>query len=97
MRRASPSALPGGARRPAASMTGAVAFAVGMPALFGAPEDLGRRLLAPPSSLQRTVRAPALSGPARRPGAGRLAGASSTGKHAQLPVTGPVRVLSPQP
>jgi hypothetical protein len=44
----------------AALMTGAIAFAVGMPALFETAHDFGRTLLAPPSSLQRTVRAPAL-------------------------------------
>jgi len=50
----------------AALMTGAIAFAVGMPALFGTAHDLGRSVLAPPSSLQRTVRAPAFSAPSRR-------------------------------
>jgi hypothetical protein len=41
----------------AALMTGAIAFAVGMPALFGTAQDLGRSFVAPPSSLQRTVHA----------------------------------------
>ena len=60
----------------AALMTGAIAFAVGMPALFGTAHDRGRSLLAPPSSLQRSVRAPAL--PAPRPGGGSQRAAAST-------------------
>lgn len=57
----------------AALMTGAVGFALAMPAFFGTAQDVGRSLTAPPSSLQRSVHvvASALSHPAR---AGRLEG-----------------------
>ena len=61
----------------AALMTGAIAFAVGMPALFETAHDLGRSFLTPPSSLHRTVRAPASSEP-RTTGAGRPGSNPST-------------------
>lgn len=50
----------------AALMTGAIAAAVAMSAVFGTPaEQAGQAITAPPSSLQRSVRAVAL--PAPRP------------------------------
>jgi hypothetical protein len=42
----------------AALMTGAIATAMGLPTLFGSDADPGRRITAPPSSLQRSVRSP---------------------------------------
>src|SRR3954467_9527428 len=39
----------------AALLTGAIAFATAMPALFGPPREAGQSLTAPPSSLQRSV------------------------------------------
>jgi len=47
----------------AALMTGAIAFALAMPAVLGTARENGRPLTAPPSSLQRSVRVttPALS------------------------------------
>jgi hypothetical protein len=61
----------------AALMTGAIAFAVGMPALFGTARDLGRSVIAPPSSLQRTIHAQAFSAPSLRGAPERAAGTSS--------------------
>jgi hypothetical protein len=60
----------------AALMTGAIAFALGAPALFESPRDGTWRLTAPPSSLQRSVRVPALPAPERPARAERLAAAS---------------------
>src|SRR5918911_362942 len=55
----------------AALMTGAIAAVVAMSALYEAPQEAGRALTAPPSSLQRSVRLIALpaphSAPAPRP------------------------------
>ena len=45
----------------AALMTGAIAAALAMPALFDSARDVGHGLTAPPSSLERLVRVPALS------------------------------------
>jgi hypothetical protein len=53
-------------------MTGAIATAMGLPTLFESAQDSGRILTAPPSSLQRSVRVPALSAPARPARAERL-------------------------
>ena len=50
----------------AALMTGAVAFVVAMPALFGPEPDVTRPLTAPPSSLRRSVHVTALEAPADR-------------------------------
>lgn len=44
----------------AALMTGAIATALGLPAAFDSAREPGRGLTAPPSSLQRTVRVPAI-------------------------------------
>jgi hypothetical protein len=49
----------------AALMTGAIATAMGLPSLFESGGDPGHGLTAPPSSLQRSVRSPALLAPAR--------------------------------
>jgi hypothetical protein len=51
----------------AALMTGAIATAMGLPTLFESGGDPGRRLTAPPSSLQRSVSSPALLERARLP------------------------------
>src|SRR6266571_7842144 len=48
----------------AALMTGAVAAALAFPALFQPGRERHRVLLAPPSSLQRTLRVPAVRTPA---------------------------------
>ena len=45
----------------AALMTGAIATAMGLPTLFESDGNPGRRLTAPPSSLQRSVRSPLLT------------------------------------
>ena len=63
----------------AALMTGAIAFAVGMPALFGTAHELGRSVLAPPSSLQRTIRTPGLPAQSRGAGPERAVGTSPAG------------------
>jgi hypothetical protein len=47
----------------AALMTGAIAGTVGMSALFGPPSEADRPITAPPSSLQRSVRAEVLREP----------------------------------
>jgi len=39
----------------AALMTGAIGFALAMPAIFGTTHNAGRSVTAPPSSLQRSV------------------------------------------
>jgi hypothetical protein len=52
----------------AALMTGAIAFVLAMPALFESARDAGRGLTAPPSSLRRSVQAPALTAPTRPAG-----------------------------
>jgi hypothetical protein len=54
----------------AALMTGAIGFALAMPALFDATHDVGRSLTAPPSFLQRSVHLVA-SAPPRPAGAAR--------------------------
>jgi hypothetical protein len=51
----------------AALMTGAIATAMGLPTVFESGGDPGRRLTAPPSSLQRSVSTPALLAPERLP------------------------------
>ncbi|MDX6401296.1 MAG: hypothetical protein QOF27_1902, partial [Gaiellaceae bacterium] len=61
----------------AALLTGAIAFATAMPALFGAPHETEQLLTAPPSSLQRAVPAVTTSPSSRSTGAGQLAGALS--------------------
>ena len=61
----------------AALMTGAIGFALAMPALFGTGQDAVRSLTAPPSSLQRSVQVVA-SAPSRPVRAGRLEGTRST-------------------
>ena len=55
----------------AALMTGAIGFALAMPALFGTGHDAGRSLTAPPSFLQRSVHVVA-SAPSRSAGTARL-------------------------
>ncbi len=60
----------------AALMTGAIAFALAMPAVFGTAHDAVGSLTAPPSSLQRSV--PVVgAAPARPARAGRLKGRRS--------------------
>src|SRR5207302_3523475 len=61
----------------AALMTGAIASVVAMSALLNTPRDDGYALTAPPSSLQRSVRVPALAAPPRPARAERLAIAPS--------------------
>src|SRR5712691_202188 len=61
----------------AALMTGAIATAMGLPTLFDSAQDSGRVLTAPPSSLQRSLPAPALFVPVRRARAERLVAALS--------------------
>ena len=51
----------------AALMTGAIAAVVAMSALYETPQEAGRALTAPPSSLQRSVRLTAMPGPRRAP------------------------------
>jgi hypothetical protein len=63
----------------AALMTGAIAFAVGMPALFGTAHELGRSVLAPPSSLQRTIRTPGFPAQPRGAGPERVVDTSPAG------------------
>jgi hypothetical protein len=55
----------------AALMTGAIGFAIGMPAIVGTAHDAGRSLTAPPSFLQRSVHVVA-SAPTRSARGGRL-------------------------
>jgi hypothetical protein len=55
----------------AALMTGAIGFAIGMPAIVGTAHDAGRSLTAPPSFLQRSVHVVA-SAPTRSGRGGRL-------------------------
>jgi hypothetical protein len=55
----------------AALMTGAIGFALAMPAIFGTAHNAGRLLTAPPSSLQRSVHVVA-SAPLRSARGGRL-------------------------
>jgi hypothetical protein len=55
----------------AALMTGAIGFAIGMPAIVGTAHDAGRSLTAPPSFLQRSVHVVA-SAPSRSARGGRL-------------------------
>ncbi len=57
----------------AALLTGAIAFATAMPALFGAPREAGQSLTAPPSSLQRSVHAVPFVPSSQLTGAKRLA------------------------
>jgi hypothetical protein len=69
----------------AALMTGAIGFALAMPAFFGTPNDVTRLLTAPPSSLQGSVRAVAprvTTGSTTE--AGRLAGRRSVAAAARL-------------
>jgi hypothetical protein len=69
----------------AALMTGAIAFVLAMPALFESARDVGQGLTAPPSSLRRSVHAPALAA-ARPPArAERLAAAHSVRQPASRP------------
>jgi hypothetical protein len=70
----------------AALMTGAIAFALGAPALFESPRDESRLLKAPPPSLQRSVRVPALPAPAQPRRAERLRHALSVGRRADWTV-----------
>src|SRR6185295_8217818 len=55
----------------AALMTGAIGFALAMPAIFATAHDAGRSLTAPPSFLQRSVHVVA-SAPSRSARSGRL-------------------------
>ena len=57
----------------AALMTGAIATVVAMSALFDTPQEVGRALTAPPSSLQRSVRVEVAAAPRHAPAAERLA------------------------
>ena len=69
----------------AALMTGAIGFALAMPAFFGTPNDVTRLLTAPPSSLQGSVRAVAPRASARSTTeAERLAGRASLTTAARL-------------
>src|SRR6266511_2230631 len=72
----------------AALMTGAIASVVAMSALLNTPRDDGYALTTPPSSLQRSVRVPALAAPPRPVRAERLVTALSV----QTPVARPVVV-----
>ena len=81
----------------AALMTGAIAFAVGMPALFGTPGDLGHSLLAPPSSLQRTVRAPSFSSAPGPSAIERARSTSSVSRHGNLDASAQDRLLFADP
>ncbi len=60
----------------AALMTGAIGFALAMPAIFETAHNAGRSLTAPPSFLQRSVHVVA-SAPSRPGRAGRLEGTQS--------------------
>jgi hypothetical protein len=76
----------------AALMTGAVAFAVAMPALIGVErEPGGRALTAPPSSLRRSVPmvAAAPAAPLRRPGSVQLVDVQSVSSTARVAVARP--------
>ena len=57
----------------AALMTGAIAATLAMPAIFDSAREAGRSLTAPPSSLQRSVRVPALAAPGQTARSGRPA------------------------
>jgi hypothetical protein len=71
----------------AALMTGAIGFALAMPAFFGTPNDVSRLLTAPPSSLQRSVRAVApLATTSSTEAAERLVGRRSVTTAARLAV-----------
>src|SRR5512133_2861109 len=59
----------------AALMTGAVGFAVAMPALFGTTPEASQSLKAPPSSLRRSVPVVSPEASSRPPAPGRLLGA----------------------
>jgi len=72
----------------AALMTGAIAAVVAMSALLNTPRDDGYALTAPPSSLQRSVRVPALAAPPRPARAERFVTALS----GHTPVDRPVVV-----
>ncbi|MDX6435192.1 MAG: hypothetical protein QOK34_26, partial [Gaiellaceae bacterium] len=61
----------------AALMTGAIGFALAMPAFFGSPNEVSRLLTAPPSSLQGSVRAVAPRAATGSTDAGRRAGRKS--------------------
>ena len=69
----------------AALMTGAIGFALAMPAFFGTAHDAGRSLTAPPSFLQRSVHVVA-STPPRSDRAGRLEGTHAIRPAVFLPV-----------
>src|SRR5437773_3945449 len=56
----------------AALMTGAIATVVGMSAVLGTPSEAGQPIVAPPSSVQRTVRLTAKPAPRHRQTAARL-------------------------
>jgi hypothetical protein len=75
----------------AALMTGAIGFALAMPAFFGSARDASRSPTAPPSSLQRSVHlvASALSRPARAEPAVRLAVIRSHSVRTSIPVASP--------
>jgi hypothetical protein len=62
----------------AALMTGAIGFAIGMPAIVGTAHNAGRSLTAPPSFLQRSVHVVA-SAPSRSARGGRLEETQSIG------------------
>jgi hypothetical protein len=87
----------------AALMTGAIATAMGLPTLFDGAGDLGPGVTAPPSSLQRSVRVPALSAP-RPARAERLVTAQTAGPPVEQPAIvrversgGAVQVPRPNP
>jgi hypothetical protein len=67
----------------AALMTGAIGFALAMPAIFATAHNAGRSLTAPPSFLQRSVHVVA-SAPSRAARAGRLEETQQT-RPASLP------------
>jgi hypothetical protein len=69
----------------AALMTGAIATALGLPAAFDGAEDGVHGLNAPPSSLQRTVRVPAVIARERPVRAERLAAAHPSRPAAAAP------------
>jgi hypothetical protein len=75
----------------AALMTGAIGFALAMPAFFGSSPDVSRSLTAPPSSLQRSVHMLA-SAPSRPAGAEptvRVAVVRSHSAHTVIPASTP--------
>ncbi len=73
----------------AALMTGAIGFALAMPAFFGTTQDVGRSLTAPPSSLQRSVHlvASAPSRPAHAEPAVRVAAVRFDSTRTSIPAS----------